>query len=242
MDVIEGVIVESKPAVPPKVLREGTGWPLGAGVFSAGDWQKAAVFNVLPSARVDSKMLELLAHVFGGATAGSFFSIDEANKLFHYSTIYLPALSAEQEPDRHANVGLRLGRLVTVKAAFGLSNTDFAAVCRVSRAALYKWLSQDETLHLSPGNWQRLSELANLASDWNKISSSPPSQLLNEPLEGGITLLSLLSTPQLNQGAIHDAMKKLADMLPQRPPRRDEKLRQAGIKPRPLIGQLQRDD
>lgn len=241
--MIKDVVLENSRAKVINIMRESTGYDVGACIWSATDWQKVALFNrSMLSVSVDSSALVALATILGTTTAASFLSVDDVGTSFPLLLLADPSAELASEPDRHGNVDLRVGRLTTVQAAFGLSSTELASVCRVSRAALYKWLASDESLHLSPANWSRLSNLAKLAEDWNEQSSSPPGQLLREPFESGETLLFLLSAHQLDHGAIHALFAKLAAMLSKRPPRRDEKLRNAGIKTRPLIGQLQKDE
>lgn len=241
--MIKEVMLENSRPKVTNIMRQSTGYDVGAYTWSPSDWQKVALFNrSMLSVRVDSTALEALATILGTPTAASFLSIDDVFTSFPLQFFADPSAELASEPDRHGNVDLRVGRLTTVQAAFGLSSTELAGICRVSRAALYKWLASDESLHLSPANWSRLSDLAKLAEDWNKQSSSPPGQLLIEPIESGETLLSMLSAHQLDHGAIHSLFGKLTAMLSQRSPRRDEKLQKAGIKTRPLIGQLQKDE
>jgi len=243
LDVIKDVLFENTRAKVINTMRQSTGYDVGACTWSTSDWKKVALFyRSMPSVNVDSTALEALATILGTATAASFLSIDDVGTSFPLLWFAGPSAELASEPDRHGNVDLRVGRLTIVQAAFGLSSTELAGVCRVSRAALYKWLASDESLHLSPANWSRLSDLAKLAEEWNEQSNSPPGQLLLEPFSSGETLFSLLSGHQLDHGAIHSLFGKVAAMLSKRSPRRDEKLRQAGIKTRPLIGQLQKDE
>jgi DNA-binding phage protein len=150
---------------------------------------------------------------------------------------YIPAVS-----DVQSNADLRVQRLIHIKAAFGIPNTDLARICGVSRTQLYKWLSSEVSIQLTTNNWQRLAELDQVALDWNKLSSRPIAELLDERVIGNKTLMEFLELPLLDLTAIKNVLRKLAAIVSSRPLRQDEKLRQRGIKPRPLLGELARDD
>lgn len=242
MDVREKAVGGSKPIVPPSLKRESTA--SGAMPLAQSNLFRVDLSSSWPLRPVNSRASAFYLHVLAGAvTADSYILLDQWSNFPHWpSATFTADPTPPEEPERHANVNLRIRRLVEVKAAFGLSTTELAAVCGVSRAALYKWLSRDETLHLAPANWQRVSDLVGFAEDWNRFSRAPPGQFLYEPVDGGESLLSLLSATPLSQSAVRAALKKLAEMLAKRPLRRDEMLRQTGIRSRPLAGQLPWDE
>lgn len=197
----------------------------------------------LPWGAIERQSSSFLAKIQSrGTTAGPYTSLGDANEILEWHRAAHAIEPNREAVTRHANVELRIRRLVSTKAAFGLSSTELAIVCRVSRAALYKWLSRDATVHLSPLNWQRVSDLVGFAEDWSNLCSAPPGQFLYEGVDQGATLLSLLSADSLSQSALRGAMKALARMVVKRPLRRDEAQRQAGIRSRPLLGQLPLDE
>jgi len=176
------------------------------------------------------------------STANSFLIVDKHTKacIDARANVFLNWAPANSEV--RSNAELRAQRLVKIKAAFGMSNSDLARICRISRTQLYKWLSSDESLQLTPANWQRLGDLERIAQDWNELTSSPARDLLNERIHGRTTLISLLASQKLDNGAIRAAIEKLAKTVSSHPLRRDERLHQRGVQPKPLLGELARDD
>jgi hypothetical protein len=244
MDLMKSVLVANDLVILPSILGSSTAAspnPSNAYVKMLA-WTKIVDLTGTPFEQIDSKAWQMFSQRLMEGTAGAHLVFVGHNRPAQDSRTILAAEWAPKESERRANVELRVRRLVTVKAAFGLSASDLARVCCVSRTQLYKWLSRDEKLHLSPANWQRLSDLARIAEDWNALSSAPARDVLSEKVRGEKTLLSLLSAAQLDHRAIRSAMKKLAQAVSTRPLRRDQKLREAGIKPRPLLGQLPQDE
>ncbi len=180
--------------------------------------------------------------IFKNGTANAFIVIEHDSKTHIDASERIRRRYAHDASDVQSNAELRVQRLTHIKAAFGISNTDLARICGVSRTQLYKWLSSEVSIHLTASNWQRLAALELLAHEWNKLSSRPVADLLNEPVNGNKTLMSLLEHPHLDTTAIRDVLGKLAAIISLSPLREDEKLRQRGLKPRPLLGELARDE
>lgn len=225
------------------VLQSGsTGAPCGSISFlsTEPDWSGLAAFTRPYGRLIRSKEWLLALRILVGGTASGCFIVSDDQHFVDAQAAFFSERAGLT--DLQTNVGLRIRRLVTIKSAFGLSNTDLARICQISRTQLYRWLSTDETLQLEPANWQRLADLAQIAEEWNKLSSRPARDILNERVYGDATLLSLLTAPQLDRRAIHRATESLVKMMSSQPQRRDEKLRKAGIKSRPLVGQLAWDE
>lgn len=180
--------------------------------------------------------------VFVHGTASSFLIIENESKPWVDARTRVFLRWAPAEGDIRSNAELRVRRLIRIKAAFGISNSDLARICTVSRTQLYKWLSSDEMVQLTATNWQRLADLEQIAQAWNSLSPRPVRDLLNEKIEGGTTLISLLASRKLDGRAIRAVMEKLAKTVSGRPAHRYEKLREGGIQPKPLTGELAWDD
>jgi hypothetical protein len=180
--------------------------------------------------------------IFKNGTANAFFIFGSDNRSPIDASERLRQEYAPDMADVQSNADLRVQRLIHIKAAFGIPNTDLARICGVSRTQLYKWLSNEVSIQLTTGNWQRLAELEQVALDWNKLSSRPIAELLDERVNGNKTLMEFLELPLLDLATIKNVLRKLAAIVSSRPLRQDEKLRQRGIKPRPLLGELARDD
>lgn len=182
---------------------------------------------------------QLLRTVLMGATAASVLLISGDSQVDAQARIFQEWMP--EQSGQRSNVDLRLQRLVTVKTAFGASNSDIARIFRISRTQLYKWMSTDQAVELEAANWQRLVDLAQIAREWSSISSSPLARFLNDKINDKATLLSLLSAANLDLGAIRSELRKFAAVPPDRSSRH-AKLRDAGIKPRPRIGTLSQDE
>jgi len=243
MDLMRNLVVTNELAIPTSILASSTGAPpnLGDAQVRMPAWVRIVDFSSASLEQIDSTAWRMFPQLMQ-STAGTHLVFVGENLLAQDSRTILAAEWAPKDSERRANVELRVRRLLAIKAAFGLSTSDLARVCSVSRTQLYKWLSRDDKVHLSPSNWQRLSDLARIAEDWNALSAAPARDLLNEKVRDEKTLFSLLSAAQLDHAAIRSAMKKLAKAVSTKSLRRDEKLRKAGIKPRPLLGQLPQDE
>ena len=189
---------------------------------------------------IDEGSYQLVRRLLVGTTAGSFrvmVGSEEIDARAHLASQWTTKAGVHR-----SNSTLRVSRLVTIKSAFGLSNSDLARICRISRPQLYKWLSSDQAVELSPLNWKRLSELALLAKEWNRISTQPLRLFLEIRISRKSRILDLLSASRLNVSAIRNAMNHLASQTGSIPTTREDRLSAAGIKPRRPAGTLPWDD
>jgi hypothetical protein len=187
----------------------------------------------------EQTVYQLVRRLFVGATAGSFQIVCDNEDTVDART----QIAREWAPDQgvqRSNSSLRLSRLITIKSAFGLSNTDLAKICRISRQQLYKWLSDDQFVELALMNWRRLTQLEQLAKDWNRISARPLRPFLNNKVAGSASLLDLLCAPDIDARSVREAFARFASEPV--PLSREDKLRAAGIRPRRRPGALPWDD
>lgn len=227
----------------PCVQSASAGVPLGALNLPPMDQDLSGVIACASDSKLivdDENAYQLVRRLFIGATAPCFLIVTEDDTVD--ARMHLARQWAPDEGVQRSNAALRVGRLVTIKSAFGLSNSDMARICRISRPQLYKWLSDDQMLDMTLPNWRRLAQLEQLAKDWNRISGRPLRAFLDTKVDTKNTILDLLSASRLHERAIRDAMNRFASMSRTVPATRDEKMRQAGIKPRRLTGALPWDD
>lgn len=215
------------------------GTPLGDLFFALGAQGCMTVPKDLAFPLRDLVDWQTFRHVLLGATAASFLLVSGDRNVD--ARAYLHQQWAPEQTNQRSNVNLRIQRLLTVKSAFGSSNSDLARMLRVSRTQLYKWLSDDQEVQLEAENWSRLADLDMLAREWNKLSARPLRVFLTEEVESGATLLSLLSTQHLDVRTIRAAMARYA-ALPPAMDSRDSKLRVEGVRPRPRAGKSYWDE
>jgi hypothetical protein len=134
----------------------------------------------------------------------------------------------------------RLQRLTRIQAAFGFPVKTLADTLKRSRTQLYKWLDSNEDVDLQGESLQRLNQVARLAERWLAESSAPLSSVAREPLPSGHTITTLLSEPALDDAAILDGFKYLAELARTKPASTSQQLVQRGFERRRR--QLPNDD
>lgn len=219
------------------------GTPLGSLNLPSMEQDLSGVLACAPEMTLmahDEAAYQLVRRLFIRTTAPCFFIVSGQDTVD--ARTYLTRQWAPDEGIQRSNAALRVSRLITIKSAFGLSNSDMAKICRISRPQLYKWLSDDQMVELALPNWQRLALLEQVAKDWNRLSGRPLRSFLGTKVDGENTILDLLSALPLDERAIRDAMNRFAAMNISLPTRRDGKMREADIKSRLPAGNLLWDD
>ena len=102
-------------------------------------------------------------------------------------------------------------RIEYVRRHLSLSMTHLAVIMGVTRTTLYAW--QDGPSSPRPRSLRRLGALAEVARRWAGRSPEPVGAWLMTPLNGGATLLDLLSTARWDRVAIDAAVDALATAL-----------------------------
>lgn len=134
----------------------------------------------------------------------------------------------------------RLHRLTRIQAAFGFPIKTLADTLKRSRTQLYKWLDSNEDVDLQGESLQRLDQITRLAERWLAESSAPLASVAREPLPSGHTITALLSEPVLDDAAILDGFKHLAELARTKPASSSQQLVQRGFERRRR--QLPNDD
>lgn len=147
------------------------------------------------------------------------------------ATNTLPATSVSANPKRTLG-SWRIQRLSRIQAAFGFPLKTVAEILQRSRTQLYKWLDASEIVDLHGESLQRLTKMARLAERWLAESSVPLASIAHEPLPTGTTIVELLSASTLDEGAIVDGFKYLAELAKNAPPTVSQRLRDRGFERR----------
>lgn len=87
--------------------------------------------------------------------------------------------------------------LAKVQLCFCLNITQAAAIFRVTRQTIYRWLLLGDFSSLHRKQQRRMLSLYRLASDWPPVDKLPMIGL-TLPIDGEDTLLELLSAPELD--------------------------------------------
>lgn len=111
----------------------------------------------------------------------------------------------------------RVERLALIQAAFGFPMQKLARVLRVSRAQLYKWIDSQKEIQLHEESRIRLLAIEALAKLWLSLSQTPLNRLALEPLPEGADVLRLLSKRHLDERAVANAFRGLAESAVARP-------------------------
>jgi len=215
----------------PCVANASGGTPSSAMAFYTG----ALPDNVLIAGLDSSVVMHAVRRILMGATAASFLIVSGSEKVdarHHAVEQWAPT----QPTEHRSNSELRVDRLITLKSATGASNSDLARMLRISRTQLYKWMSSDQALEMEAGNWKRLSDLAQIAKEWNRLSARPMRAFLHEKVDGARSLLSLLASAQLDISKIRSLVAKYAKFESRIGMSREENLRLKGVRSRPPGG------
>jgi DNA-binding transcriptional regulator YiaG len=150
--------------------------------------------------------------------------------------------AADAKPAPSAAARLRVERLATIQAVFGLSTLDFAQVLGLSRPGLYKWLDASKDVKLQQASLERLAVVERIARQWRERSAAPLMSVMNEPLAGGQTALSMMVADAIDEAAIVAAFDELVAMLQGKSKSRSQKLADAGFTRRPSARALHADE
>jgi DNA-binding transcriptional regulator YiaG len=150
--------------------------------------------------------------------------------------------AADAKPAPSAAARLRVERLATIQAVFGLSTLDFAQVLGLSRPGLYKWLDASKDVKLQGASRERLAVVERIARRWRERSAAPLVSVVNEPLAGGQTALSMMVADAIDEAAIVGAFDKLVAKLQGKSKSRSQKLADAGFTRRPSARALHADE
>jgi hypothetical protein len=102
-------------------------------------------------------------------------------------------------------------QVAEVKAAFGLSVSQLAAVMGVKRPTIYSWFNDEGTQTLRRANRERIFELSHYASEWNERSLVSAQKYISVDLTGDGSLLELLCKPALIRNEIYRAFDAMLE-------------------------------
>jgi len=153
----------------------------------------------------------------------------------------------DRAADQHRRVvtaaaRLRVERLSAIQAALGFTMQDLAAVLRLSRPQLYRWLDAADDVRMQDARRQRLATVERLAYAWRERSQTPLRSVARESLAVGGTLFARLSAEVIDEPAVQAAFDELAAKLRAMPKSLSQRLADAGFKRRPSIRSLPSDE
>ena len=151
-----------------------------------------------------------------------------------------PAADSKAAPS--ADARLRVEGLVAIQAVLGLSMPDFARVLGLSRPDLYEWLDASKDMKLQGASRERLAAVERIAMHWRERTATALRSVVNEPLAGGQTALSMMVADAIDEAAIVGAFDELAVKLRSKPKSRSQKLADAGFTRRPSARALPTDE
>lgn len=129
---------------------------------------------------------------------------------------------------------LRVDRLARIQGTLGVSTHDFAAFLYTSRAGLYKWLDASKNIDLQETKRSRLNKIESLVKAWKECSNAPLKPVLREPLATGKTIYELLTAQNIDDDAVINAFKELAEKLQAKPKSWAQRMAEAGFTRRPV--------
>ena len=116
--------------------------------------------------------------------------------------------------DKGATARTPADMVAAVKAAFGLSVSQFARIMGVQRPTVYAWLDEEGGPEaLRAANRDRLLQLTALAEEWNRRSSASARGVLERHVIDGKTLLEWLAQEPVNIDAARRAIASAAQAL-----------------------------
>lgn len=136
----------------------------------------------------------------------------------------------------------RVDRLVDIQVALGFPVQVLAAILRISRPALYKWLDVEDEVQPQACNRERLIAVERIAQEWKTRSSSPLSSVAYEPLANGQTFVDILSADTFDIPHIMGVLDELIARLQAKPKSLRQKMAEAGYKRRPSRRSLSDDE
>lgn len=126
------------------------------------------------------------------------------------------ASTEEAIPKAAVSIPLR-DRISRVKAGFGFSSKEMAAVLRCSRASLYNWLAEDHQGQVRDEKLARLFVLERLVGQWNAFEVGNLAAHLHtavvEHADGHRgDLYSLLTNEAIDEGRAYAAFQAIANL------------------------------
>ena len=97
--------------------------------------------------------------------------------------------------------------IAEIRATLGVSITDLASICGVSRQAVYDWIGGGQ---VSNSNLERLMELRRVCLNWQSLADRALGQLLRAKTTEGRSLLDLLIEDPLDRSLIQSHLEALA--------------------------------
>jgi hypothetical protein len=168
-------------------------------------------------------------HPTGGLSFVQQEALDKISDWVVATKGLLQKLDVDAKPATSATAKLRVARLASVQAAFGLSTQAMASVLSITRQGLYKWFDESKDITLQEASRQRLAMVERLADLWRNRSNAPLSSMVHEPLTGGRTVLELLTDDVLDEGGITGAFDELVGKLQGKPKSPSQKMVEAGF-------------
>jgi len=164
-----------------------------------------------------------------GGNISTLRALDHSGGL---TTLQSPAPSFRLERKRILTVQERIR---AIKAAFGLTISDLAAVLAVGRPAIYDWLGGSEP---RKKNLDRILQVHGLAQYWTSMVNGSLRNLLRSTFEDGHNILELLIQDELAPDKIHadlDALAKITNQSVMGAPKISisERLRSGHFRPAP---------
>ena len=129
----------------------------------------------------------------------------------------------------------RVDCLTALQAILGFTIQDLAAVLRITRPQLYKWLDASRDITVQEANRSRLEVVERIAQAWAARSSAALSLVSKERLNDGGNLFTMLCADVINEEAIVIIFDELLARLSGKPASRSRRVRDAGFTRRPSV-------
>ncbi len=129
-------------------------------------------------------------------------------------------------------------RVSAIKAAFGLTISQFAQVLHVQRQTIYDWIDQDRPPQVQGQKRERLAAIQRWAIQWNALCLWPTSKGVTSYAVEGNTLLDLLAADVLDKARLTTVLRGLSEQVKAEWQLREERslanrLRARGFQPAP---------
>lgn len=146
------------------------------------------------------------------------------------------------KPMPSAAARVRVDRLTQIQTAFGLPTLALAEILGITRQGLYKWLDATKEISLQEASRKRLASVERLAKLWSERTRAPLSSVAYEPIDGGRTVLQILTDAVLDEAAIINIFGELVAKLQGKPKSLSQHMADAGFSRRPSANALPADE